>query len=60
MPEVKETGDKEAIAYIDDLLQNDPMHQWLSRPTAELKQDIKSGKMQKIYSKMFESEPGSK
>lgn len=60
IPEVRETGDKEAIAYIDNLLKNDPMHQWLSQPTGDLKKKIKSGEIQKLYKDMFTPVMGSK
>mgnify|MGYP003969859841 CR=1 FL=1 len=56
IPEVRETGDKEAIAFLEDLLKNDPMHDWLSKPTAELKADIKSGKIQEVYQHLFKTD----
>ena len=39
--------------YIDELLANDPMHQWLSQNTDELKKDIRAGEIQKIYEDLF-------
>ncbi|MCF7809859.1 hypothetical protein K9N50_02585 [bacterium] len=60
LPEVKKTGDTEAIAYIDNMLKNDPMHRWMSQSTEELKKGIKSGEIQKIYENMFESKIGLK
>ena len=30
------------------------MHNWLSRPTADLKEEIRSGKIQEVYKKLFE------
>lgn len=60
LPEVRATGDMEAIAYIDSLLANDPLHQWLSRPTAELKEEIRSGKMQELYKDFFQPVSGGK
>jgi hydroxylamine dehydrogenase len=53
IPGVRELNDKEANAYVDNLLTNDPMHNWLNRSTADLKNDIRSGKMQEIYRSMF-------
>jgi hypothetical protein len=60
IPEVKKTGDAEAIAYIDNLLTNDEMHKWLNTPTAELKEQIRSGEIQDIYKDLFKPELDSK
>jgi len=54
IPEAREYDNPEVNAYIDSLLVNDPMHKWLSTATAELKGDIRSGKLQEIYHRMFE------
>jgi len=59
IPEVRKTGDKEAITYIDNMLRNDPMHRWMSQSTDELKKAIRSGEIQKIYEKLFTPEVGS-
>ncbi|HDN69328.1 MAG TPA: hypothetical protein ENG26_01975, partial [Gammaproteobacteria bacterium] len=56
IPEVRDIGDSESIAYIDRLLATDPMHSWLNRPTADLKKDIKSGKMMEMYGDFFQPE----
>ncbi len=56
LPQAREFNDAELDAYIDDLENNDPMHKWLKTPTAELKDDIQSGRMQEIYQKLFEQE----
>ncbi len=53
IPEAIEYDDSEVNAYIEKLLETDPMHSWLSRSTEDLKNDIKSGKMQEIYKKLF-------
>ena len=53
LPEVRKIGDKDAIAYIDNLVNNDPMHMWLNQPTDELKKSIRSGEAQKVYESMF-------
>lgn len=55
IPEARSYDNAEVDAYIDSLLTNDPMHSWLYRQTSDLKGDIKSGKMQKIYEGLFES-----
>lgn len=56
IPQTLELNDPEAAAYIDSLLKYDPMHSWMNRPTRELKEAIRSGEMQKIYQKLFQSE----
>jgi hydroxylamine dehydrogenase len=55
IPEAKEFNDPELNAYLANLLKNDPMHNWLSSPTGELKDKIRSGEMQDIYKNLFES-----
>ena len=52
LPEARKLGDAEVNAAIDKL-QADPMHSWLKRPTAQIKADIKSGKLQQLYKEMF-------
>jgi formate-dependent nitrite reductase cytochrome c552 subunit len=54
IPEVKKTGDKEAIEYLDKLLAEDPMHDWMNNNTADLKEGIKSGELQKIYENFYQ------
>jgi hypothetical protein len=56
LPEAREFDNPAIDAYLDSLLQNDPMHSWLSRQTADLKGAIRSGEMQKIYKDLFKSE----
>ncbi len=58
IPAARELGDSEAAAYIDSLLERDPMHNWMSRSTEELKKAIRSGKIQKTYLKLFQSGGG--
>jgi len=48
-----EEANPDVNAYIDKMLKIDPMHTWLSRPTAELKQEIRSGKIQEAYQELF-------
>lgn len=56
IPEAREFKNPAVDAYLDNLLQNDPMHSWLSKQTADLKSAIRSGEMQKIYKELFERE----
>jgi len=53
LPEARQYNDPDVNAYIDKMLADDPMHTWLNRSTDELKADIRSGKMQSIYKRMF-------
>ncbi|MCP4723905.1 MAG: cytochrome C552 [bacterium] len=52
LPEARAYNNQAVNQYIDNLLEQ-PMHKWLSRPTAELKEEINSGKMQEIYKQLF-------
>jgi hydroxylamine dehydrogenase len=54
IPEARQYNDAEVNGYIDNLLTNDPMHQWLNGSTDQLKAKIRSGEMQKIYQSLFE------
>ncbi len=31
----------------------DPMHAWFTRPTADIKKDIREGKMELLYEKFY-------
>jgi len=53
IPGVRHYNDPEINAYIDNLLKNDPMHQWLNKPTSELKSAIRSGELPAVYEKFF-------
>ena len=53
IPEARHYNNEKINAYIDDLLENDPMHTWLSANTVEIKKAIKSGDFQKIYQNLF-------
>ncbi|MFC1553660.1 multiheme c-type cytochrome [candidate division KSB1 bacterium] len=53
LPEALEYNDTDVNLYIENLLTTDDMHVWLRRPTEELKEEIRSGKMQEIYEKLF-------
>ncbi len=52
IPELRAYGDPDVNAKIDEILA-DPFHAWLNRPTADIKADIKSGAMQKMYQDMY-------
>jgi hypothetical protein len=54
IPEARDFDDPEVNAWVDRLLAEDPMHSWLKTETAALKGDIRSGKMQEIYRRLFE------
>jgi hypothetical protein len=56
LPEAREFNDPDLNAYLDNLIQNDPMHSWMLKETSDLKSAIKSGKMQKIYEEMFKGQ----
>ncbi|MBW2731999.1 MAG: hypothetical protein JRH20_06365 [Deltaproteobacteria bacterium] len=52
LPEVRKYKDAEVNALVEKHL-NSPMHSWLKRPTPEIKADIRSGKLQKIYKDLY-------
>jgi len=56
LPEAKHYNDPEVNAYIKNMMDTDPMHDWLNQDTAELKKKIKSGEFQKIYSELFKKQ----
>jgi hydroxylamine dehydrogenase len=53
LPEARKLNNPQLNSYLDKLL-NDPMHKWLNTPTDQLKQMIKNGELQKVYSRLFE------
>jgi len=53
IPELRKLDDPDLNKLIDETLA-DPMHNWLSRPTADIKADIKSGKMAEMYKDMYQ------
>lgn len=55
LPAANEVGDEAVQNYIRKLLTEDPMHTWLSQNTDALKKDIRSGKLQAVYQKLFQS-----
>ncbi|MCK5796445.1 MAG: hypothetical protein KAI47_04645 [Deltaproteobacteria bacterium] len=56
LPLARKYHDSDVDAFIKKL-EADPMHSWLRRPTGDIKADIRSGKLQKIYEGMFK--PGA-
>ena len=54
LPAARAYGDPEVNAYIDKLLADDPLHARMSRDTKKLKEEIRSGEMQKLYRGLFE------
>lgn len=53
IPQARKYGDSEINAYIDNLLTEDPMHSWVNQVTDNLKQEIRSGQMQRIYQEFY-------
>jgi hypothetical protein len=53
IPAARELGDPQVDAAIEEVL-DDPMHAWLHQETEGLKEDIRSGAMQKIYEFTFD------
>lgn len=54
IPEARHYNDPEVNSYIDNLLKNDKMHNWINKPTKEIKEAIRSGELQKNYQGLFE------
>jgi hydroxylamine dehydrogenase len=54
IPAARKLANPEVNAYLDKLLEDDPMHQWLNQPADQLKQRLKNGELQKIYNSLFE------
>ena len=53
IPELRKFHDPDLDKMIDEVLA-DPMHDWLTRPTADIKADIESGKMADMYKDMYQ------
>jgi len=53
IPELRKFHNEELDKMIDEVMA-DPYHNWLNRPTAEIKADIKSGKMAEMYKDMYQ------
>jgi hypothetical protein len=56
LPEARELGDPEVNAFVDRILESDPMHRWVRQQTADLTKQIRSGEMQKMYARFFSEE----
>ena len=56
IPEARSFDDPDVNAAIDKLFAEDPMHAWLKRPTGAIKEDIRSGALQRTYEDMFKPE----
>ncbi|MCU0303887.1 MAG: hypothetical protein MUC56_07515 [Thermoanaerobaculales bacterium] len=55
LPEARELGDPDVDAYVDRILSSDPMHRWVREQTDDLKKQIRSGEMQRVYERFFEA-----
>jgi hypothetical protein len=55
LPQARAFNNDELNSYIDKLLADDPMHTWLSKDSKTLKENIRSGKLQEVYIKLFQS-----
>ena len=53
VPELRKFHDPDIDKLLDETLA-DPFHTWLNRPTADIKADIKSGRMQELYGNMYQ------
>ena len=56
LPEARKFQDPEVDAFIEEILSSDPMHRWVREQTDNLKKQIRSGEMQKIYARFFAEE----
>ena len=56
LPEARHLGDPEVDAFVDKILSSDPMHKWVREQTDDLKKQIRSGEMQKIYARFLTAE----
>ena len=53
IPALRKFNNPEINAMIDEIM-SEEYHQWLSRPTADIKADINSGKMAEMYQDMYQ------
>jgi len=53
IPELRAYDNPEMNKMIDEVMA-DPYHKWLSRPTADIKADIKSGKMAEMFDDFYQ------
>ena len=54
IPSAESFDDPEVNALIEELVYQDPMHDWINSDTASLKQGINDGTFQQRFAKMFE------
>jgi formate-dependent nitrite reductase cytochrome c552 subunit len=54
IPSAEHFGDAEVNALIDELIYQDPMHDWVNKDTASLKAGINDGTFQQRFAHMFE------
>ena len=52
LPEALEYDDPQVEAMVAEVMA-DPMHEWMQRPTEEIKADIRSGRLQQIFRDLF-------
>ncbi len=55
LPEAQKLNDPDVNAVIEEIWK-DPKHAWFNRETKDIKKDIQSGELQKIYADMFTPE----
>lgn len=53
LPLAREYNHPEVNRYIDDLITNDPFHNWINQNTDQLRSAIRTGKLQKKYEELF-------
>jgi len=53
LPAAKAYNDPAVNRYIDNMLKNDPMHDWMDKSPEELKQKMQSGELENIYRELF-------
>lgn len=54
IPQAREYDDPDVNEYIDRLFAEDEMHRWVNQNTADLRQGVRTGELQKIYEHLFE------
>ncbi len=55
IPEAEKFNDPDVNAWIEKLYREDEMHAWIKTQTSDLKGNIRSGQIQKIYQGLFEA-----
>ena len=56
IPEVRHFEDPDLNAYLDSLIAEDPMHGWVTRPTSDLKEKLRTGEIQELYQQYYDGE----